>query len=247
MLDQVRRWEEQFLVMEGEWKKIHQKQVTHLVAEWRQTMTKMRRGYQELVSRGLWVSGPSDFLSIIERAEDERTHSRMLAWLLTPTGRHGLRNLLLSRLLEHCDSKHSDAEMAQVQPASTADCLYSVDCPCWRNGREADIVAWGKDFTLVVEMKVNAGEQPAQCNDLYENFKGEPGARFLFLARKNVIPETATTPDAQRAFKKISWPEVRHMIEDALNDPVSKQGAAVPIVENYILTLKEHLDEADRG
>lgn len=241
MSDQIGQWEEQFLEMEREWGKIRQQKITSDMTRWEKQLAEMSDEYQCLVVRGLWVSGPTDFLSIINRAEDERTHSRMLAWLLTPTGRHGLRNLVLMRLLRHYDSKHGDAEAVPAQSIARAtDCLYKVECSCWRNNREADIAVWSEDFALIVEMKVNAGEPPTQCDDLYTNFKGEPGARFLFLTRDGRKPITATTPDAQRAFETISWPEVRCMIEDALNDPVSKEGAAVPIVENYVLTLKEN-------
>lgn len=240
MSDQIGQWEDQFLEMEQEWREIRQQNMRDVITAWEQAMMEMSHEYQDLVSRGKWVSGPSDFFSIIERAEDERTHSRMLAWLLTPTGRHGLRNLLLIRLLEHYDSKQGDADTTQARPiARAANYLYGVKCSYWRNGREADIVVWSEKFTLVIEMKVNAGEPPTQCDDLYKNFKSEPGPRFLFLTRAGAPPQTATTSCAMRAFETIKWPEVRCMIEEALNDPVSMQGAAVPIVENYVLTLRE--------
>ena len=243
MSDQMCRWEEAFRVMECEWKKIHQQKMASDMIRWEERFAKMNDEYQRLVSCGQWVSGPSDFLSIIGRQEDERTHSRMLAWLLTPTGRHGLRNLVLMRLLQHYDSKRGDAEAMQAQSISrAADCLYNVECSCWRNNREADIVVWAEDFTLVIEMKVNAGEQEKQCDDLYENFKAEPGRRFLFLTRDGEKPETATTPDAQREWETISWPKVRCMIEGALNDPVSKKASALSIVENYVLTLRENFE-----
>ena len=235
MLNQTRQWEDQFQAMEGEWEGIRQQNMRDVITAWGQAMTEMSHEYQGLVDAGRWVSGPSDFFSIIERAEDERTHSRMLAWLLTPTGRHGLRNLFLKRLLEHYDSRHGSAYPPQVRPIAHTVGRFSRG----RDNREADVVVWGEGFTLVIEMKVNAGEQEKQCDDLYENFKAEPGPRFLFLTRTGCKPETATTPDAQRDWKTISWPQIRYMIEDALNDPVSKQGCAVAIVENYLLTLKE--------
>ena len=241
MSNQKDQWEKQFQEMEQEWRDIRQQQMASDMTRWEKQFAEISDEYQCLVSRGLWVSGPADFLSIINRAKDERTHSRVLAWLLTPTGRHGLRNLVFMRLLQYYDSKHGDAEAVPTQSiARAADCLYNVECSCWRNNREADIVVWGEDFTLVVEMKVNAGEPPTQCDDLYTNFKGEPGTRFLFLTRDGRKPVTATIPESQRAFETISWPQVRCMIEDALNDPVSKEGAAVPIVENYVLTLREN-------
>ena len=167
----------------------------------------------------------------------------MLAWLLTPTGRHGLRNLLVARFVNHYDSQHGNAYQPQARPIVRTVSRFSRG----RDNREADVVVWGEGFTLVIEMKVDAGEQEKQCDDLYENFKAEPGPRFLFLTRTGYKPETATTPDAKRYWKTISWPQVRCLIEDALNDPVSKQGGAVAIVKNYVLTLKEQFDEANRG
>ena len=208
--------------------------------QWENQFSPMNDEYQQLVSSGQWVSGPSDFFSIIGREQDERTHSRMLTWLLTPTGRHGLRNLVFMSLLRYYNSKHGNAEPRRTLSTEGAtNCLYEVECSCWRNNREADVVVWGEDFTLVIEMKVNAEEQEKQCDDLYENFKGEPGARFLFLTRDGGEPTTATG-HAKTAFETISWPEVRRMIKAALDDPVSREGAAVPIVENYVLTLKEN-------
>jgi hypothetical protein len=44
----------------------------------------------DLVDRGLWTSGPGDMLSVLGRQRDELIHSRLIAWLLVPTNRHGL-------------------------------------------------------------------------------------------------------------------------------------------------------------
>ena len=241
MLDRIRGWEEHFQALEREWKEIQQQNMEDVMAFWERAMMEVNRDYRDLVSRGMWVSGPADFLSIINRAHDERTHSRMLAWLLTPTGRHGLRNMLLMRLLEYYDLNHSrggNTHLPQVRGiVRSVECLKKL-----QNDREADIVVWGEDFTLVIEMKVNAGESSTQCDDLYEIFCAEPGSRFLFLTRNGDKPETAKTRGAKEAFEAISWPKVRGMVEDALSHPVSRQGAAVSVVENYVITLKEQLD-----
>ena len=241
MSAQVRRWENRLLELAQEWKQDSDRQTQSDLSRWNRHFAGMHVEYQGLVSGGLWVSGPADFLNIIGRAEDERTHSRILAWLLTPADRHGLGNLVLLSLLNYYDSRQGGlSTMPAVQISAAANCLYKVDCSFWLNGREADIVARGDDFTLVVEMKVNAGEPTSQCDDLYTNFANEPGARFLFLTRDGRRPTTATTVEAQRAFLTISWPEVGRMIEDALNDPVSTGSVAVPIVENYLITLREN-------
>ena len=83
--------------MEREWDGISVRRTGVLLADWRRAMSEMRRRHDRLVSEGLWLTGPSDFLDIIGRARDENTHSRMLEWLLNPTGRHGLGSALVRR------------------------------------------------------------------------------------------------------------------------------------------------------
>ena len=217
--------------MEREWGEISVRRTRALLADWRGAMSEMRRQHDRLVSDGQWVTGPSDFLEIIRRARDENTHSRILAWLLNPTGQHGLGCALVRRMVEHCT----------VEPVPASLAVRTVAFSEWRNDREADLVVRGEDFTLVIENKVDASEQPRQCDDLYSNFKNECAPLFLFLTPDGRKPRTATTPSAQRAFKTLSWPEVRAMIETALNEsrPASGTASAVDVVGNYLRTLKE--------
>ena len=133
--------------------------------------------------------------------------------------------------MEHCTGEPTPASLAVREVAFSQ----------WRNDREADLVVWGEDFTLVIENKVDATEQPRQCDDLYANFKNEKAPTFLFLTPDGRKPRTATSPDALRAFRTLSWPEVRTMIETALNEsrPVPAGALAVEVVRNYLRTLQE--------
>ena len=114
----------------------------------------------------------------------------MLAWLLNPTGRHGLGNALAKRLVEYCTDSSQ-----QVSPI-VRRAAYS----CWRNGREADVVVSGENFTLVIENKIDADEQEDQIKDLYDNWH-DAGSLFLFLTPDGRVPRTAKTPEAKGAFK----------------------------------------------
>jgi hypothetical protein len=217
--------------MEREWREIAMRRTRELVADWRDAMSAMRRRHDRLVADGLWVGGPSDFLGIIDQARAENTHSRMLAWLLNPTRRHGLGFGLVRRLLEHCSG----------EPVPAAPAVRTVKFFEWRHDREADLVVWGEDFTLIIENKVDADEQPDQCDDLYENFKNESAPLFLFLTPDGRAPCTATTPGAKRAFRTVSWPEVGAMIDASLHESrfVPEATGAVDVVENYLRTVKE--------
>ena len=230
-VDRVSSWKAHIRAMECEWEEIAERQTRALLADWHETMSEMRHEHDRLVSDGLWVGGPSDFLDIIRLARDENTHSRMLEWLLKPTERHGLGCGLVRRLVQHCTG----------EPVSAPVAVRRVVFSYWRNGREADLVVWGQNFTLIIENKVDAPEQDAQCDDLYENFKNEIKPLFLFLTPNGCQPFTATTPEAQRAFRALSWPEVRAMLEAALNEsgPATALADAVDVVRNYLRTLKE--------
>ena len=133
--------------------------------------------------------------------------------------------------MEHCTR----------EPVSAALAVRKVVFSEWRNDREADLVVWGRNFTLVIENKVDASEQPSQCDDLYENFKNETAPLFLFLTPDGRKPHTATTQCSQRAFKTLSWPDIRVMLEEVLNESrsMTEVASAVDVVRNYLRTLKE--------
>ena len=229
--NRVPSWKVNIRAMEREWDEIAARRTKTLLVEWHEAMAEMRRQQDRLVSDALWLTGPSDFLDIVGLARHENTHSRMLAWLLKPTARHGLGSGLVERLVEHCTG----------EPASAPLGVRRVAFSEWRNDREADLVVWGRSFTLVIENKVDASEQPSQCDDLFENFKNESAPLFLFLTPDGRKPRTATTQRSQRAFRTLSWPEVRAMLETALNEsrPTNGVAPAVDVVRNYLRTLSE--------
>ena len=230
-VDQVRSWEVRIRAMQRDWDEISAHRTRALLADWREAMSEMRRRYERVVAEGRWVTGPSDFLNIIDLARHENTHSRMLAWLLNPTGRHGLGCGFVRRLVEHCTAE------PVLAPVPVRKVVFSQ----WRNDREADLVVCGHNFTLVIENKVDASEQRNQCDDLYENFKNENMPLFLFLTPDGRRPRTATTPRSQRAFRTLSWPEVRAMLDTALKEsrPATGVASAVDVVRNYLRTLRE--------
>lgn len=232
--DRIRSWKAHICAMEREWREVSERQARVRLADWQVAMSEMRCQQDSLVSKGQWVSGPSDFLDIIGRARDENTHSQMLAWLLKPTARHGLGCGFARRLVEHCTG----------EPVSAPAAVRRVRFSYWMNGREADIVVWGQSFTLIIENKVDAMEQPDQCDGLYKRFKNESSPLFLFLTPDGRKPETATTQGAQQAFRALSWPKVRAILEAVLNEsrPATAVADAVDVVRNYLRTLKEQFE-----
>ena len=186
-------------------------------------MRKMSAQQQCLVRGGHWLSGPSDLMAIMRRERDELAHTYVLRWLLDPMGRHELGTAVIENFVARCGGRSDSGAVA----------IRRVDASYWRNGREADIVAWGLSFTLVIEIKVDADEQPCQCEALYLNFRREKEPLFLFLTPDGREPETACSPKAREAFRTLSWRQVRRIIERVASD------APTGAVEDYLSTLRE--------
>ncbi len=186
-------------------------------------MRRMRAHQQRLVREGKWLSGPSDLMAIMRRERDELAHTYMLRWLLDPMGRHELGTAVIGSLVACCGGDSGGDAFA----------VKRVDASYRGKAREADVVARGRRFTLVIEIKVDAEEQPSQCEDLYKNFQREEGPLFLFLTPDGRKPQTAYSAEAREAFTTLSWRQVRQIVERVASD------APVGAVENYLSTLKE--------
>jgi hypothetical protein len=224
--------ESQIAALATEWRILlaeEQANETAEVAAWETTMTELRAEHDKLLRDGAWVGGPDDTLSILGIGRKELYHSGLLAWLLDPHGRHGLGSSFLEKLLRRCTSDPPTSELHLARPALEVR----------RGDARADIVVTGPGLCLVIENKVDAGEQPRQCDRLFESFGGDPGALFVFLSPSGRAPETATG-SAQEAFQKMSYADIASMLRDALVRPpwkgVTDHGREV--ASNYLATLK---------
>ena len=144
-------------------------------------------------------------LSILGRSRREAYHSALLAWLLNPQARHGLGPAFLNGIIRHCAPEISFSDLHRAR------CELEVH----RVDTRADIVVFAPQFTLVIENKVDAGEQPCQCDRLYEHFGRDPGAVFLFLSPSGRAPQTASG-SAKEAFKPVRYADIARLLEQAL-------------------------------
>jgi hypothetical protein len=203
--------EQVFNDMLADWKGIEQARI----ASWERAFEDMRQEELDLRQRGKWVSGPADLLSVIGYPRWENFHSRMLRWLLDPVAPHGLRAGFLDALLTHLYPDQplpADLAAVTVKPEVFRRFKHTA------RGTKADLVVWGRDrcFALVIEVKVDAGEQPDQCYRLHAEFKDETGdTRFIFLTRCGRTPSTATGP-AKDAFRCLSFVAVQEILAGLL-------------------------------
>jgi hypothetical protein len=191
-----------------------------------------------IVRAGRWVSGPDDLMSVLGRQRDEVMHSRVIAWLLRPTGRHGLGSRFLDALMTHAwpDMEPLRSALVAVETETTRS---AADEAGESREARADIVIYGDNATIVIENKVDAGEGIDQCERLYWSWADRPmETRWLFLSPSGRAPVTATSAEALGAWQTLSYGELRRVLERVLTsagesgDPTGRSTA-----QAYLATL----------
>jgi hypothetical protein len=197
----------------------------------------VKREADAIIDAGRWVSGPEDLISVIGRHRDELTHSRVIAWLLTPTGRHGLGRRFLRTLLD------------EIWPGENlmASGLVTVDVETTRSAVDeigslhearADIVVIGEDATVVIENKVDAGEGIDQCERLYWSWADRPTeTRWMFLSPTGRKPVTAVSPAASAAWRTLSYQDLHGLLGSTLRAAGEGHGTGLSAAMHYMATL----------
>lgn len=159
--------------------------------DWAPRLESMREQMNDLARRGRWASGPHDLLSVVGLNRWELAHSAALAWLCNPHASHGLGSAFLEGLV--------------AQTGEAVDVSGPVVCrtEVARADSRADVVVEGPGWVLVIEVKVDAGEQPRQAQRIYEDWNKDRGARFIFLTRHDLPPATAD-PASQDHWAAVS-------------------------------------------
>lgn len=197
------------------------------IDQWESQMAAMREQQASLKRSGLWVSGPSDLLSIGDVAGRELTHSAVVAWLLSPTGRHGLGSRLLEDILR---AGWPDDPIPDIG-------VVVIEREVVRDSRRADIVVTAGPLTLIVENKIWSAERDRQCDDLYRLWVSEPDARFLLLSPRGDPPRQTRSREAAKAWRSLSYPALADWLERSLPSPPVT--AAQDSAAQYLQTLRQ--------
>lgn len=144
-------------------------------------------------------------LSVIGHERDELTHSRLLAWLLDPSGSHDLGAGLLQRLAERVgigplvdeDAGRARVRREVVHPDGRADLVIDLPEAC-----------------IGIENKIDAVEQREQCTRMVRAF-GTDDAVFLFLTLDGHKPHSAGAH--LERWTAVSYSEVAGWIETLTN------------------------------
>ncbi len=225
----------------------HQARLDEVRAEWLAIIqpppdvdrfVEVKREADAIIDAGLWVSGPGDLLSVLNRHRDELTHSRLIGWLLTPTARHGLGRRFLRALLDHVwpGEELMQSGLVRVDIETTRSAADEIGL--LREAR-ADIVVIGEDVTVVIENKVDAGEGLDQFERLYWAWADQPvETRWLFLSPTGRPPVTATSGAALAAWRTLGYGDLERLLDVALQ-PAREGSAGIgrSTAHQYLATL----------
>lgn len=102
----------------------------------------------------------SNIFKALKMAQDEVLMCRFLADLLDPKGRNKLDTSFLKSFLEVC--LQMDCAKLKTLERTCVMTEYLID-----NGRRIDIMLQHPQFSIPIEVKINAGDQESQCYDYH--------------------------------------------------------------------------------
>lgn len=256
----VASWSSDFDRLTRAWQRLtHAGQTPIPLEEWTDQIDRMQETMRDLQDRGRWAAGPHDLMSIVGLNRWELAHSAAIAWLCTPDAGHGLGTRFLDALIAATGDPvitsgpvtttleegrvvvlPGGEEVTPVDDAAMDDAYEELgeelhDLPTGLVTR-ADVVVRGADWTLVVEVKVDATEGRNQAHRLYEGWKDDPGSRFLFLTRHGQSPNSIPE-DLKQQWTPLRWRDLRNTLEQLAGN-ADPHAVAHNALTDYLMTLR---------
>lgn len=167
--------------MAEEWTRVQHRQIEELRLTWVPAMQGMSASKRALSRSGQWVSGPSSIMSVLGLSRAEVVNCRMVRWLFDPLARHGLGVDMIRSLADHLDFTVDAPELAVVS-VEVAD-----------GDTRADVILSIGPRIIVIEAKIDAGEQPNQAARIEAHWPDADPLIFLTPGQRR-IPLTAEDP-----------------------------------------------------
>lgn len=168
----------------------------------------------------LWRNTHWNLFEVLGRQRKEDDHSRAIAWLMDPGAAHGLKNTFLKAFFESAFGK--------APPPGTLECRVTVKKRIGESG-EVDIEVAGPQWRLIVENKIDCGEDQGQTEKYASHYKSyytlKKNLFLVFLSRSGQRPQS-------RDFTPMSYRDLRRVIETL---------RPAPEVEPFVRQFVQHI------
>lgn len=223
-------WESEFVVADADWRLLgHAESVGDgaRVDRWASEFDGMVQAQRRLEAQGSWLTGPDDLLGIVGLHRWERAHSAALGWLLDPRGAHGLGAAMLERFLQRAG-------------LATEGCEEPVEVVLEAAGGNAlvDVLVRSRGWTLVIEVKIDAGEQRQQAFRLWSDWRDEVTPAFIYLTPGGRETTTHVTQECKEAWTLVSWRDVARDLRTLLQSPDAATARGYGAAGQYASTLQ---------
>ena len=187
-----------------------------------------------LTETGQWVAGPATLYGVLGLTGRELERCRVLKWALDPLGAHALGTRVLERFLLSIGFDQDVLETAEL--GRTEVLLEQV-----RANSRADLVLVSDSWTVVIEAKVHAGEQPQQGARLETDW---PDATYVFLTNQGRPMQSA----GPTTWQSLRWATLHACISEAVlaagPAPTLAAATARAGLRDYLIAVR-HLEHHD--
>lgn len=187
-----------------------------------------------LTEQGRWVAGPATLYGVLGLTGRELERCRVLQWALDPLGAHALGIRVLERFLP---AVGFDQDVLQAAELGRTEVLLEQV----RTNSRADLVLVGEGWTVVIEAKVHAGEQPQQGVRLETDW---PDATYVFLTSQGSHMQSS----GPATWQRLRWAAVHDCITEALRNagpaPTIAAATARAGLRDYLIAVR-HLEHHD--
>ncbi|MBQ0905520.1 PD-(D/E)XK nuclease family protein [Micromonospora sp. U21] len=181
---------------------------TGRIEAWEHNLSVLSAEAAEIKAAGGWRRGPRTMLQLLSIEQSELRLVKILGWLLSPNGHHGLGNSVVAALLTRVGIPYIASDVVTVRLEESR--LDPIDSTRTR----ADLVLRVGRLCVLIEAKVWAIEQPEQCDRLARLWRDE-NPELIFLTPWGNPPSTATRAD--NSWVTISWEDIADIVSEALS------------------------------
>ncbi len=173
-----------------------------------------------------------NFFEILSLTQNEKVHSKFLAWLLSPYEEHGLGDLFFRTIIEKleignikCDNLNLKVNREYSYKSENDEGFFDIFI---RNANQDN------QFICLIENKINAAETNDQLNryrDFLNNESSYEGYEKLFIYLK---PNVEDCPKG--CYKGIDYKFIKECIEECVEE-IKEDSPCRSLIEQYLEIL----------